>query len=131
MMTEQKKSFSYSYSGKQQEEVRQIREKYIKRDTSSIKSNAKMEELRMLDKKVELTATIVAVCIGILGLLILGIGLSMVLTGGNAFMVPGTIVGMAGFLVLGCAYPVHKKTLKTLREKYAPEIMQLSEELMK
>ncbi|MBQ8317376.1 MAG: hypothetical protein IJX85_03485 [Lachnospiraceae bacterium] len=50
---------------------------------------------------------------------------------GNVGFVFGIVIGVIGMVVLGVAYPLYNKTLKEEREKIAPEIIRLTDELMK
>lgn len=122
--------FKMTYSAKQRDEVNQIRQKYIPREQD------KMERLRTLDSGVEKKATTVAIVIGVIGTLILGLGMSLAMSDfgailGQAAFVVGVVIGVVGIATLGCAYPVYNSTLKKEREKIAPEILKLTDELMK
>lgn len=127
------KNFSYTYSAKQQEELENIRKKYMPAEEN------KMDQLRRLDKSVTNKATMVSIIIGVVGTLIMGFGMSLAMTNlGNALgmshnvgFVVGIVVGVIGMGVLGIAYPVYNRTLKNEREKIAPEIMRITDELMK
>ena len=46
-------------------------------------------------------------------------------------MIVGLSLGVAGILLVCLAYPVYNRTLQKGREKAAPEILRLTEELMK
>lgn len=125
--------FSYTYSATEQEEIRKIREKY------QIKKEDDMSRLRKLDAKVTQKATTNSLIIGIIGALIMGTGMSLVMTDigallgiqGNISMAIGIVIGLFGMVLVGAAYPVYSKVLKEEREKAAPEIFRLTEELMK
>lgn len=123
-------TFKMTYSAKQQEEIERIRKKYILQEPD------KMEQLRMLDAGVEKKATMKAIVIGLIGALILGIGMSMVMTefgailGSAAFLI-GIVIGVIGIIIVGCAYPCYQYTLKKEREKIAPQIIRLTDELTK
>ena len=118
-------SFQYTYSAKQQEELRRIRSKYVPREES------KMERLQRLDAGATRKATIQSLCIGIIGALILGTGMSCCMVWGGGWFVPGIIVGVAGLAILACAYPAYNRVLKNERERIAPEVIRLTDELMK
>lgn len=130
---ENKETFNYTYSAKEQEEVKSIREKY------QPKTENKMEQLRRLDASVTQKATVAAITIGVIGALILGMGMSLVMTDigavlgiANGVLMPaGIIIGIVGIAVLSAAYPVYNKMVKIRREKIAPEILRLTDELMK
>lgn len=127
---EKKDTFRMTYSAKQQEEVSKIRQKYAPKEPD------KMEQLRALDARVEKKASSVAVVVGVIGTLILGIGMSLAMSDfglflGSAAFAVGIMIGVVGIAVLGCAYPLYNRTLKKEREKIAPEILKLTDELMK
>jgi len=126
-------TFSYTYSAKQQEEIRSIQEKYTAPEED------KMEQLRKLDRSVTEKATVVALVTGIIGALILGSGMSLVMTELYAIlgvsrtmsMIIGIITGLVGMVLVSLAYPIYNCTLKKERDKAAPEIMRLADELLK
>lgn len=116
--------FNFTYSAKQQEEVKKIRQKYEN------KQEDKMEQLRRLDQKVTQKGTMVAIIIGVIGTLIMGVGMCCTLVWQGGWFIPGIIIGLLGMAVLGVAYPVYLNITKKEREKYAPEILRLADELM-
>lgn len=124
-MENNNETFQYNYSAKEQEEILQIRKKYMPAKED------KMTQLRKLDNKVNEKATIWSIIIGIVGSLILGGGMSMCMVAGGIWFVPGILIGIIGMAVLGAAYPIYNHVLKKEREKAAPEIMRLTDELMK
>lgn len=117
--------FSYTYSAKEQEELKKIRQKYIPKEID------KMEKLRMLDKSVTQKGTIISLIAGIIGALIMGLGMSCCMVWGGDWFIPGTIIGIVGMIQAGLAYPIYTHVVKKEREKIAPEIMRLTDELMK
>ena len=135
MEEKNKDGFSYTYSAKEQAEVRSIREKY----TSKGKSENKMERLRYLDSKVTQKARAVALVFGIIGVLIMGGGMSLVMSDFNEIlgaykdmaMLIGITVGIVGCILISLAYPMYNITLKHERKKVAPEIIRLTDDLMK
>ena len=50
---------------------------------------------------------------------------------GNLSMVIGILVGIAGMVMVALGYPVYNCVLKKERERIAPEILRLTEELLK
>ena len=130
-----KSGFSYTYSAKEQVEVKQIREKY----TAPTQTENKMERLRRLDAEVTKSASAVALVVGVLGTLILGCGMSLCMTDvgallglqGNLSFVIGITVGVLGGIIAGIAYPIYNAIVKAKRKKLAPEIIRLADELMK
>ena len=125
MENQDKEVFCYTYSAKQQEEIAQIRKKYMP------KEDEKMEHLRRLDRSVEMKSTMISIAVGVIGTLILGVGMSMALVLNDKFFVPGIIVGIIGIAVLAIANPLYQRVIAKEREKIAPEIIRLTEELMK
>ena len=116
-------TFSYNYSAKQQEEIQNIRRRYLPAEEN------KMERLRQLDTSATQKAMMYSLIIGILGALILGIGLCCCLVW--EFFILGIIVGVAGIIGVAFAYPLYMYVLKNERAKIAPEIIRLTDELMK
>lgn len=120
-----KETFCYTYSAKQQEEVKQIRQKYMPKETD------KMEQLRKLDESVAKKGIVLALVVGIFGSLILGVGMCCAMVWAGDFFVPGIIIGLVGIAVAAVAYPLYTNTTQKERERIAPEIIQLANELMR
>lgn len=119
-------TFEYTYSAKQQEEVAAIRKKYVSAEED------KMETLRKLDRGVENRGTMMSIITGVIGTLVFGSGMSMFMVlSGKVFMVLGIILGIIGIAVMAMAYPVYNQIVKKQREKIAPQVLALTEELMK
>ena len=126
-------SFKYTYSAKEQDEIKRIRQKYQSQEEDS------MTRLRKLDASATSKATVMALMLGIVGALILGMGMSLIMTDlakvfgmtGIANMIVGIIAGLIGITLVILAYPIYSKVLKREREKIAPEILRLADELMK
>lgn len=127
-----KETFSFTYSAKEQEEIKKIRQKYQTTEESE------MVRLRKLDEKVTQKATSIAIAYGVAGALILGTGMSLVMTDLGMIlnisimlsMVLGIGAGLIGLVLSALAYPMYNRTLKKEREKIAPEILKLTEELL-
>lgn len=125
--------FNYTYSAKEQEEIKAIRKKYA----ASEETEDKMTQLRRLDASVYSKASTAALAVGIVGALIMGIGMSLVMTDIGAVlgtvlaMIIGVSIGVVGIVLVCLAYPIYNRTLKKEREKIAPEILRLTDELMK
>ena len=131
---EQKDSFRFTYSAKDREEIKAIRDKYTPREITE----DKMTQLRRLDAGATKKATAMALAVGIFGALLLGSGMSLVMTElGNAMgltpdltMVLGIPVGVLGILLVSIAYPIYHSVLRKERERIAPEVIRLTDELM-
>lgn len=125
-MNDQKKAtFQYTYSAREQEEVKKIRSKYLPREED------KMERLRRLDAQATGKAAMHAIVVGVIGALLLGIGMSCCLVWADSAFIAGILVGLAGIAVVALAYPLYARILKKERRRIAPEILRLTEELMK
>lgn len=132
---QEQSGFTYTYSAREQAELRRIREKY----TAPTEAFDKMARLRRLDASVTSTAQAVALVFGVVGTLMLGFGMSLIMTElakilnitGNAAMVVGILVGILGGALASLAYPVYNAIVRIKRKKLAPEIIRLTDELMK
>lgn len=120
------KNFTYTYSSAQQEEIKFIRDKYLPAEQED-----KMERLRRLDRDVTRPGTIAALVIGTLSALILGVGMCCVMLWADALFVPGIAIGIIGLVGVCTAYPVYLRITKSRKEKLAPEIARLADELLK
>lgn len=123
-------SFEYTYTAARQREIENIRKAYLPPQED------KMEQLRRLHHSATQKAQAASIAIGILGALIMGTGMSLVMTElgallGELAMVLGIPVGLAGMILVALAYPVYNRVLKKERERIAPEILRLTEELLK
>ena len=117
--------FTYTYSAREQEEVKRIREKYVH------KEDDKMERLRKLDRDVTRKATAASVSAGVIGALVLGIGMCCTMVWAGKWFIPGVVIGIVGIALIAAAFPLHQRIIKKEREKIAPEILRLTDELMK
>lgn len=120
---ENKESFEYTYSAPEQEEIRRIREKYMPKEES------KLDQLRRLDASVTRKGTVLSLIIGIFSALIMGAGMSMCMVWTDTLLIPGIGVGVIGIVGVIMAYPVYQRTTAKERERIAPEILRLTEEL--
>ena len=123
-------SFEYTYSAQQQKEVEEIRKKYLPKEED------KMGQLRKLHSIPSQKAQAASIALGVIGTLILGTGMSLCMTDlgaalGTLAMVLGIVVGLTGLVLVALAYPVYNRVLKKEREKIAPEILRLTDELLK
>ena len=122
---EKDKTFEYTYSAERQKEIEAIRKKY------ATKEEDKMEQLRKLDRDAEKPATIVAIVVGVIGILVFGGGLSLALVWTDTMLAAGIALGIVGIGIMAMALPVYKIVTKKQREKIAPQVLALSEELMR
>ena len=119
------KPFTYNYSAARTKEVENIRRKYLPEEES------KLETLKRLDYKVQSAGMIESLCIGIIGALVFGIGMCFFLE-----VFAGATWLTALFMIIGTllmipAYPIYRRIAHRTKEKLTPEILRLSEEIMK
>lgn len=126
-MEEKRGTFKYTYSASQQEEIRRIREKYA----PATREEDKMEQLRRLDRAATKPGTAAALIVGTAGALTMGLGMCCTMVWGETLFIPGIVIGIAGIAGICAAYPLYLRVTKRRRDKLAPEIIRLSDELMK
>lgn len=123
-------SFEYTYCAERQQEIEAIRKKYLPKEED------KMEQLRRLHSIPTQKAQAASIAVGVLGALILGTGMSLCMTElgaalGHLAMVIGILIGVLGLIMVALAYPLFNYVLKKERKRIAPEILRLSDELLK
>lgn len=126
-MEEKRETFTYTYSATQQEEIKHIREKYA----PPTQEEDKMERLRKLDRDVTKPGLIAALIVGVVSTLVMGLGMCCTMVWGESLFVPGIVIGVIGIIGICAAYPLYTCVTKKQRDKLAPEIMRLTDELMK
>ena len=110
--------------------VQKIRSQYTE------KAHTELDTLKALDVKVKRPANIFGYTFGSLSAIIMGAGMSLVMTDIGATiglsdpMIPGIASGVVGMALALLTYPIYKKILNSRKQKYAPEILKLSEKIM-
>ena len=119
------KSFTYNYSAARNKEVESIRRKYMPHEES------KLETLKRLDYRVQSAGMIEGLCLGIIGALVFGVGMCFFLDvfAGAAWLT--AILMICGTLLMIPAYPIYRRIARKTRAELTPEILRLSEEIMK
>ncbi len=110
--------------------AQKIRTQYIE------KEHTELDELRTLDKRVKRPASIFSYVFGSIGAIVMGTGMSLIMTTlGDALgvfeIVLGVFLGLAGGALVALAYPTYSYVIRREREKIAPEMLRLTDELMK
>lgn len=114
----------------QQYLVEKIRTQYTER------THTELDALRALDKKVKSPVQIFAYTFGSVGALILGAGMSLIMTdlaqtlGLGSAMLPAVMIGLVGMLMAIFNYPLYRRMLRSRRRKYAHEIIALSDRII-
>ncbi len=120
------KKFRYTYTAPTEEERREIES--IRAAYRKDVRSEKLERLRRLNARVKNVAMSVALTLGVLGLLVFGLGMTMIFEWG--ILAGGVAVSAAGVLPMTAAAPAYNFVLRRGKEKYGEEIVRLSEELL-
>ena len=126
-MENKNETFDYTYSASQQDEIRRIAEKY----KQPPQGEDTLERLRELDKSVTKPGTVISLIIGVISSLILGIGMCCAMVWNDTMFIPGILIGTVGIFGVIISYPIYASITKRRREKLTPEILRLSNKLMK
>lgn len=114
----------------QQFMVQKIRTQYMEQQPSEL------DELRALDAEVKKPATVFAYVFGSISAIIMGSGMSLVMTDIGAAigladaMFPGIAIGIVGMVLALINYPMYKRILASRKKKYADQILALSEKII-
>ena len=110
--------------------VQKIRSQYTEKESTEL------DALRNLDAKVKRPANVFAYVFGSISAVIMGAGMSLVMTdigstiGINDPMVPGIVIGVVGMILAIINYPIYKKMLAKRKDKYAKQILELSDKII-
>ena len=111
--------------------VEKIRSQYTEAE------HTELDALKALDARVKKPAKVFGFTYGSLGAIVMGAGMSLVLTdigavlGMTETLIPGIVVGVAGLVAVLTTYPIYKKILNSRKKKFAPQIMELSDRITK
>ena len=110
--------------------AQRIRAQYMEKESTEL------DALRALDTKVKRPANIFAYVFGSISAIIMGAGMSLVMTdigatlGMESTMVPGIVIGIVGMIMALVNYPMYKGILGSRKKKYGAEILKLSDKIM-
>jgi hypothetical protein len=116
-------AFSYTYSATCNQDVLNIRKKYLP------KEETKLEELKRLDSLVQNSGVTESLCAGIGGCLIFGLGLCFVLEVTGRIIWLGVVLGLVGTFGMLAAFPVYRKIFNKAKAQHSPRILELASEL--
>lgn len=116
-------TFSYNYSAKENQEVQEIRKKYLPQEES------KLEELKRLDRCVQESGMMESLIVGITGALVFGLGMCLAMDVIGNSIVLGVLLGLVGAVGMFAAYPVYRKIFDKTKAKFTPRILELTAEL--
>ncbi len=96
----------------------------------SVKNTSKVVQLKKLDKKVKTPPLALALTLGIVATLILGVGMCLALgalgNGGTSLIVAGSFIGSLGIAGAVANYFIYGKFLQKRKQKYAGDIITLA-----
>ena len=95
------------------------------------KEEDKPERLRRLDRAATKPGTAAAIAVGMISTLIMGVGMCCTMVWSDTLFIPGIIIGVVGIVGICAAYPLYQCVTKRRRDKLAPEILRLTEELIR
>ena len=110
--------------------VQKIRTQYTEKTTTEL------DELKALDAKVKHPANIFGYVFGSISAIIMGGGMSLVMTdigcflGMTSTLLPRIALGLVGMAMALVNYPVYQAILNARKKKYADEILKLIEKIM-
>ena len=110
--------------------VQKIRSQYTTHEPDAL------SELKSLDAKVKKPALVFAYVFGTIGALIMGLGMSFVMTDLGKMLyieeplMMGVAVGLVGMFMVLLTGPIYKKIWTKRKNKYAAKILELSETMM-
>ena len=116
-------AFSYTYSAACNQEVLNIRKKYLPKEEN------KLEELMRLDRLVQNSGVKESLCAGIGGCLIFGLGLCLSMGVIGRMFWPGVILGLIGSAGMLAAFPVYRKFFNKAKALHVPRILELTAQL--
>ena len=100
------------------------------------KAPSELDTLRKLDAKVKRPASVFAYIYGSISAIIMGAGMSLVMTDIGAKigigdpMIPGIVIGVVGMVLAIINYPIYKGILSSRKKKYAERVLELSNKIL-
>ena len=116
-------AFSYTYSATCNQEVLNIRKKYLPREET------KLEELKRLDSLVQNSGVTQSLCVGMVGCMVFGLGLCLAMEVIGQMIWLGVILGLVGAVGMLAAFPVYRKYFNKAKVQHTPRILELAAEL--
>jgi hypothetical protein len=111
--------------------VEKIRTQYTEKEAGEL------DALRALDSKVKRPVNVFGYTFGSIAAIIMGAGMSLVMTdigatvGISEPMLPGIVIGIVGMIMAIINYPICKRILASRKNKYADQIITLSNKIMR
>ena len=116
---------------------KKVQEYLINKIKSEYSENEDKEfdTLMALDRKIKLPPIVQAYTIGIIGALVLGFGMSLLMTdlpaimGIASYKAVGVICGVIGIAICAINYPTYSRFLDSRKKRYSPEILRMADKL--
>ncbi|MBO5067410.1 MAG: dihydropteridine reductase [Clostridia bacterium] len=100
----------------------------------SEKQTSKLDELKVLDRKVKKPARIFAYVFGTIASLVLGLGMCFAMkvfeNTSTLMMIVGILIGLVGIFAVSINYFIYKKILERRKRKYSQQIIEKSNEIL-
>ena len=116
-------TFQYTYSATANQEVLNIRKKYMP------KEETKLEELKRLDSLVRNSGIMESLILGVGSCLVFGLGFCFVIGVIGNVMWLGILLGLVGIVGMFFAYPVNRRFYNKAKAEHTPRILELTAEL--
>ena len=116
-------SFTYHYSAERQSEIDEIRKKYLPPE----EQENKLEQLRKLDASLTTGALTASMALGIASALVFGTGMCCFLVW--RLWALGALLCVVGVIGMLAAPVLYHRLVEKRRQRIAPEILRLTEEL--
>ena len=115
----------------EQQAAAKIRAHYTEKEITDL------DTLRQLDAKVKRPANVFSYIFGSISAIIMGAGMSLVMTDiadsigfGADPMTAGIVIGVVGMTMALINYPIHRSIIKSRKQKYGAEILELSDKII-
>ena len=122
------KEFKYTYSAPTAEEKKEILKIQRQYQPQQETKDEKVAQLKKLDNLVKAPAKVVSSLMGAVGFCCFGFGMTMSLEW--QMILWGALLGIAGLVLMAFAYPIYNKIFAKRKEKYAEQILKLSQNLL-
>ena len=130
MRSQKRKEVNVMNTNDQQFMAQRIRTQYME------KRCTELDTLRELDARVKRPANIFAYVFGSVSAIIMGAGMSLVMTDIGAMvgieraLIGGVAIGVVGIVMAIVNYPIYKGILSSRKKKYGEQIIELSEKII-
>ncbi len=117
------KTFYYSYSPTEKQEIQEIKNKYQPNEEESL-----AQRIKALDKKTDSTSAIISVITGIVTTLVFGVGLTLTLTFDAYYL--GGIIGLIGLIGMAANPFLNDKIKQYNKQRVSKKIVELCDEYL-